>query len=137
MSRIWPPEMVVIVERRWAAGDSAAVIAAALSGKSRDAVLGLLNRRGLLRTKRSPTKSRSPHPLPLPSNAFISEIPAGAVPLFDLTPRMCRWPLGAIHEPTRFFCGQDSVEGFVYCPSHCAVAFAVPSPRVNLGRWKP
>jgi len=130
MSRIWPPEMVATVKRRWAAGDTAAVIAAALPGKSRAAVLGLLDRKGLLHTKPPRIKSQVPCPR-LVAFQPMAEVPPGAVPLLALTFRHCRWPLGALQEPTYFFCGADSVEGLAYCPDHCAVAFAAPSPRVR------
>ena len=45
------------------------------------------------------------------------------VQLVDLKPTSCRWPEGDPKDPDFCFCGQECVNGKIYCEEHCAVAY--------------
>ena len=45
------------------------------------------------------------------------------VQLVDLKPNSCRWPEGDPKDPDFCFCGQECVNGKIYCEEHCAVAY--------------
>jgi hypothetical protein len=40
------------------------------------------------------------------------------LPLLQLAPHHCRWPLGSLYEVAHLFCAADTHEGAVYCPHH-------------------
>jgi hypothetical protein len=40
------------------------------------------------------------------------------LPLLQLEPHHCRWPLGELYEVAHLFCAADTHEGDVYCPHH-------------------
>ncbi len=57
-----------------------------------------------------------------------------ACELVDFTPYTCRWPLGELHDPVRWFCGvpeADMTAGVAYCPRHMAICYAAPRERVR------
>jgi GcrA cell cycle regulator len=49
--------------------------------------------------------------------------PGGGVALFDLTERMCKWPIGDPREDDFTFCGRGIRAGTPYCPEHAAMAY--------------
>jgi hypothetical protein len=51
------------------------------------------------------------------------------VSFFDLEPGMCKFPLGALHDPPLRFCGEPAPVGSPYCPRCRAIAY-VPSRRI-------
>jgi len=44
------------------------------------------------------------------------------LPLLQLEPHHCRWPLGELMEVAHLFCGADTNDGEVYCPHHMWMA---------------
>ncbi len=55
-----------------------------------------------------------------------------ACELLDFTPYTCRFPLGELHDPVRWFCGvaeADVAAGVPYCREHSALCYAEPAPR--------
>ena len=143
----WTDEQITTLRERWAAGDSASVIASRLGTVSRCAVIGKARRLAL--PSRKPT-TRIPHP-PRPkapprpvltkvknrfvfSDKFKAAKPSperfalpqqqaadvAKVAFADLLPHHCRWPVG---EPTTGFCGCDKVPGLPYCKAHAARAY--------------
>lgn len=70
----------------------------------------------------NPVKSRA-----APSSAELRalEVQAGAklLPLLELEPGMCRWPIGDPQCESFGFCGRARVEGIPYCLRHAIVAF--------------
>lgn len=139
----WTDEQVQILRERWAAGESASVIARQLGGVSRCAVIGKAHRLDL--PNRKPV-TRIPYPprlTPLrskPKKRFVfsekfkpaqpsaerfalppTQVDVARVQLLDLEPRHCRWPVG---EPTQGFCGCNRAPGSSYCEAHAARAFA-------------
>lgn len=145
----WTDEQITTLRERWAAGDSASVIASRLGTVSRCAVIGKARRLAL--PSRKPT-TRIPHPprfkpprpvaaKPVKTKLVFSDKfkaakpPAGRfalppqqaadiarVQLLDLEPHHCRWPVG---EPTQGFCGCSNLPGSPYCEAHAARAFTV------------
>lgn len=45
------------------------------------------------------------------------------VPLIDLKPGQCRWPMWDPDARTGLFCGADALEKLPYCSGHCAMAY--------------
>lgn len=149
----WTDERKKQVKKLWNEGQSATQIAMRIGGTSRNAVIGVVHRAGLLRSAGTPRKT-APNPLkrrnPLAAarahvNARAAKIkaqpmvplPAAPLPppqvddvarvaLIDLEPHHCRWPSG---EPVAGFCGERKVEGHSYCPGHLFRAYASPEPR--------
>jgi GcrA cell cycle regulator len=60
--------------------------------------------------------------------------PLGAKDIFELRGSDCRWPLGGMMEPVKFFCAQEAVIGQPYCDEHCKRAFTVRPPRIRTPR---
>jgi hypothetical protein len=44
------------------------------------------------------------------------------LPLLQLEPHHCRWPLGGLMEVAHLFCAADTHDGAVYCPHHTWMA---------------
>ena len=44
--------------------------------------------------------------------------PSLNIPLVDLEPRHCRWPIGDPKQPGFAFCGHEQHPGSSYCPAH-------------------
>ncbi|HEY1803565.1 MAG TPA: GcrA family cell cycle regulator [Terracidiphilus sp.] len=42
--------------------------------------------------------------------------------IMQLNEHTCRWPVGNPTEPSFFFCGGDTEQGWAYCPMHRARA---------------
>lgn len=150
----WTDARVDRLKELWADGLSSSQIAhelAPLGGISRNAVIGKVHRLGLLpREERKahfvprPRKSKAPtrRYFQLSRRDVLSDIlqnkPAvetntmtGAdIPhaqrksLLQLTEHSCRWPIGEVGTPGFFFCGAVAIEGWPYCASHCARAYA-------------
>jgi hypothetical protein len=43
--------------------------------------------------------------------------------LHDLENRQCRWPYGPVAQTARFFCGDPTDPGRIYCPVHDVLAW--------------
>lgn len=145
----WSDERVEVLRAWWAEGKSSGQIATELK-LTRGAVIGKLNRLGLIGMKR-PQKQRPPRPdRPTPRKKreetlkmaepeapdstaeveFLPFVPPQPVKsedktIVDLGSRDCRWPLGAPMDPPLYFCGEPTLLGKPYCGRHCAAAFTI------------
>ena len=106
----------------WSEGAPASVIAKEL-GKTRNAVLGKVDRLGLARHKFTQTitrvfkhKEKPPPSEPLPEPPPVQHV--NGVTLMELQPRDCRWPLGDPRDPDLKFCGYGTLGDGPYCPRH-------------------
>lgn len=54
---------------------------------------------------------------------------ARLVPLADLEPHHCRWPIGDPKRQPFGFCGEQIVAGLPYCKAHALRAYTPPKPR--------
>lgn len=125
----------------WRVGRSAAEIARALTGVSRNAVLGKLYRLGLSRPRpaakpgdRRPAKAPPPTSRPRrpPSRAAPPMVPPGEpeIGLTDMAGvgrHACRWPLGEPTSESFALCGRPAVRG-AYCAAHGARAYRPTAP---------
>lgn len=148
-SSSWSAERVTALKTLWLAGRSAAEIAKALGGVTRNAVIGKVHRLGLAgrmepaaprRTRaerprtsasRRPSPSRPPPPPAAP--AVRARAPQAApveavARVFDgaaLTARICRWPVGDPKAAGFGYCGAAVIGKGPYCPGHHALAYPV------------
>jgi GcrA cell cycle regulator len=140
----WSKERIATLERLWAQGKSAGIIAKALGGISRSAVLGKIFRLRLGDAKASAQASaKAPEQEARKQQGKLRlarrrGIPSAAAPpsraprrktLFELTNQCCRWPHGQPGSKNFFFCGAPGadVEGGVpYCAAHMKRAYIVP-----------
>ena len=146
-SSSWSAERVTALKTLWLAGRSAAEIAKALGGVTRNAVIGKVHRLGLAgrmepsaprraradrpRTSapRRPSPSRPPPPPAAP--AVRARTPQAApveavARVFDgaaLTARICHWPVGDPKTADFGYCGAAVIGKGPYCPGHHAVAY--------------
>lgn len=130
---------------------SAAVIADAIGGVSRNAVIGKVNRLGLslpnkgrnqysVGRPRAPRQARQPRTAKLPRGGFstvpVEPTPPPApvvvsydhmIPFAQLENENCRFPLWSGDPPMneKLYCGAPTAnlaKGHPYCPAHCAIA---------------
>lgn len=130
----WTDDRVDRLKSLWNDGLSAAQVAKALGGVTRNAVIGKLHRLKLTGTRpatprprraTSPRRSRPPARLPRPRLAPPPPAPVVVTPegpgLFrafaDLPPRSCKWPIGDPLGPDFSLCG-CATDGGPYCPGH-------------------
>ncbi len=69
-------------------------------------------------------------PVPAPERA--DGTPPDACELMDFTNWTCRFPLGKLDDPVKWFCGvpeADMMAGVAYCREHSALCYAEPAPR--------
>jgi len=138
----------------WAAGDTSTAIALEF-GVTRNAVIGVINRLGLVRNPGSSkaigrkfTRSSIRKPAPVvakqpkqvlklaPKPVRVEHVPlrrtveqpsTGApVRLMDLKFGDCKWPIGDPKHDDFRFCGQRRREGRPYCQDHCRLAYREP-----------
>ena len=108
----WTDENVEILETHWSAGRSAREIAEKL-GVTRNAVIGKANRMGLSHSSATTRRGR---------RARRGDRGRPSSP-FDLTERMCRWPIGHPGDADFHFCGGARAPGRPYCEAHCDLAY--------------
>jgi GcrA cell cycle regulator len=145
----WSAERDEALRQLWAQGYSASLIADKLAnGKklTRCAVIGrahrlkLPARKGKEPLERKPRgrpyrrangvpKPPRPRPQPTPPPRPQPPPPTPSLeptmrklPLLQLEPHQCRWPLGELMEVAHLFCAADTREGEVYCPHHMWMA---------------
>lgn len=137
MTDPWPPEAIEAM-RHMADERLSATQAAKKLGKSRNAVLGMAQRRGIkfhatrwtgvdpyLGPPRPPPK---PRPKPLPKPVIPSEAPESrGLGMLDLGPMNCRWPFG---DRDYTFCGAAIKEHSPYCEHHASISSA-GTPKVK------
>lgn len=162
----WTEARIAELKRLHFQGYSASQIAKHLGGATRNAVIGKINRLGLLRYKRinkSPlqiknridgrtTRTTRRNAIKLKPKSIVAALPAMEaspnalnIALLDLMPGMCRWPVG--DGETQLFCGHPQCdENSSYCKDHHIKAHVpytrkpkkVRAPRENWdGDWHP
>ena len=146
-ARTWTPTDIAQLKLDWAAGKSGGTIAR-LTGRSRSAIMGKINRLGLdsrrtldaiyhtnlsvaraakqkaARALREPPACKprpqlKTFPLPTPEPP-----PANPIALIDLRSCHCRWIAG---EPKDgLYCGRQVANGFPFCAHHAAKCYVMP-----------
>jgi len=129
----WTDERVSLLRKLWGEGKTAAEIAGALGGVTRNAVIGKAHRLKLSnrispiqQNVKTPARSvptikpmKAVKPVAAPKTPFKIK----GIKLVDLRERMCRWPLGDPKEADFIFCGHDNIAGLPYCPEHARLAY--------------
>jgi GcrA cell cycle regulator len=128
----WTDERVETLKRLWRDGLSAAQVAKALGGVTRNAVIGKVHRLGLSGSRSAANRrprSAKVRPARLPRGRTIAASPAEAETarfeepaglarrLEDLCIRACKWPIGDPKAEDFAFCGRDAEDG-PYCVVH-------------------
>jgi len=132
----WTDDRVAILKKLWGEGKTAAEIAKELGGVTRNAVIGKAHRLKLS-NRVSPIQQNKKVAAPKPQNQ--NKKPAEAqlrkkikeyvddgrerIPLSDLQPGGCRWPMGDPREKDFGFCGCKSLPSLPYCLEHAQVAY--------------
>jgi GcrA cell cycle regulator len=138
----WTDDRVEMLTQLWLSGHSAAQVALALGGVSRNAVIGKLHRLGLTgvraaasrprriapsaarpqrpirwgATKRATTSSPAAAPAPIPVEPGLVRDTTG------LRLHVCKWPIGDPQAADFSFCGRRALGGGPYCPEHHRLA---------------
>ena len=131
----WSEHDAEIVRRLWEEGYPASQIGAQI-GRTRNSVLGWINRQGLHRRAVSQTVLLA---LPLAPPAPVEDTPpitfapapAGGVRFADLERKHCRWPFGQPGDDDFRCCGAERMPGAPYCAEHRAIAWVKPK-KLNL-----
>jgi GcrA cell cycle regulator len=121
----WTPARVELLKSMWAKGLSAATISNRLGDVSRSAVLGKVDRLRLpTHTAEARRTEYCPSGIPSLYSTYVEiEIPMEQRrTLFNLTSKVCHWPVGDPATPDFFFCGAET-DARPYCPHHRKVAF--------------
>jgi GcrA cell cycle regulator len=152
----WTDARVETLKALWLSGLSAAQVAAALGGVTRNAVIGKLHRLGVAgragasppdggAPTRPPVSRLAPTPsqrsarrlrpraqLPAPSLCvpapIASEGPPLVAGLLSLGPHACRWPIGDPAASGFGFCGRPAEGAGSYCAGHRARAYRGAGP---------
>ncbi len=135
----WTDERVALLTKLWGEGKTAAEIASALGGVTRNAVIGkahrlkLSNRVSPIQQNKKPV-AQAPSSVPktepkLPVKSVSAARSDGkpSVKLLDLESDMCRWPLGDPQEEKFGFCGAGKMSGVPYCEEHTKLAYQAAS----------
>lgn len=147
----WTDARLSVARALFVGGQSAAQIAVAIGGTTRNAVIGVLHRRGTKRGIQPRAEKRRPSPRaaglvrrrtsrhaasPAERPAPVIPVDDGAIPveqrrsLVELDGDCCHWPVGDPGEPGFFFCGAVARGNDPYCPAHMHRAIAPPgAPR--------
>lgn len=146
----WSAAEIEIIRLKWMAGVSAGVIAAQLGGTTRNAVMSVVHRHGIVRplapkkatASLTPTRTyRQPKKQTLqPTLAVIGPLPdmgrsPHAKPFMLTTTRECRWALGPASEPAHammLVCGAVTEEGRPYCGRHCTMSGGYQPRRIRV-----
>ncbi|MCU1347749.1 MAG: GcrA cell cycle regulator [Acidobacteria bacterium] len=146
-STSWSDERIARLKQLWTDGLSAREIATRLGGVTRNAVLGKLDRLGLLggRARVTPTaksprrerrrapiaRTRPRTPAPAAPASVAPDWPGEVAWLEQLQSHHCRWPIGDPLKAGFSFCGRRRARG-PYCSEHGEVAYGpaqAASPR--------
>ncbi|SLN12404.1 GcrA family cell cycle regulator [Oceanibacterium hippocampi] len=98
----WTEERVELLKELWGNGKTAADIAEALGGVTRNAVIGKANRLNL---------------------SAKGEAKPASVRAEPSAKRPCQWPIGHPGEPDFRFCNKEAAAGKPYCVHHCNLAY--------------
>ncbi len=156
----WTDDRVATLERGWADGLSATLIARELNcGVSRNAVVGKAHRLKLPSRKTvtfahrsgrlvkaktpAPRVARPDKPIPIATPAPIPEVPLTLehkLHFMSAENHHCHWPLWDDDTPfaEKFFCGTpgcDVNERRPYCLHHSRMAIGAPMPRKPQKYW--
>lgn len=148
----WTANELETIRTRWGAGDSAGEIAKTLRGRTRNAVIGMVHRKGFTRDgdvdmnlvlkRRLKAQARDRHapkwqprrmerverptivePL-FPDFVTITDCPTGAeAATLSLSKHQCRFPVGDPRHANFHFCNGTQKAGSVYCEHHHSVAY--------------
>lgn len=169
----WNDERIEYVRLAWARGDTAMEISIELnrsgarsrhSGISRNAVMGLVHRKGFVRAGEAPRPPRPPAPprKKAPQNITenitgpVAEVEAAEavapvadqsppsywcegdpVSILQLGPRHCRSVVETRDEyGVRMYCGKQKTAGLPYC-SDCAVSYGLRGSPAQPPPWRP
>ncbi|MCB1563189.1 MAG: gcrA cell cycle regulator family protein [Alphaproteobacteria bacterium] len=137
----WTDERVTLLKKLWGEGKTAAEIAKALGGVTRNAVIGKAHRLNLSNRvspiQQNNKKSQVVRPQQPAAQPAARTAPKSApaandtpkketgkrIPLLHLKPNMCRWPMGDPREKNFGFCGEGSISGLPYCADHAKAAY--------------
>jgi GcrA cell cycle regulator len=136
----WTDKNVKTLTNMWNKGKTAADIAEALGGVTRNAVIGKANRLGLDK-RPSPIKKADKSVAAAPKAKKKNEklvihgkkivlAKEKSFSILDIKEGMCRWPFGDPKDDDFHFCGRNvAVEGCSYCEHHAEEAYQVPTKR--------
>ncbi|GJL85890.1 MAG: hypothetical protein DHS20C02_16650 [Micavibrio sp.] len=133
----WTDERVALLTKLWSEGKTAAEIASALGGVTRNAVIGKAHRLKLS-NRVSPIQQNKKPTSPPPSAPGKVERKSAPVPiainndgkgikLTELEAQMCRWPYGDPRDENFGFCGGERMAGVPYCEEHAKLAYQAAS----------
>jgi GcrA cell cycle regulator len=137
----WTDERIEACRKLWFGGYSSGQIANELGGITRNAVIGIVHRKGWKRRVKEgrgaeggAVRKKPRKPRPLVSESFSTapviegdllehiEVPTGPqISIMELNDKTCRWPIG---EGPVMYCGALPRDKAVYCPYHCRVAYS-------------
>jgi GcrA cell cycle regulator len=133
----WTNERVALLRKLWGEGKTAAEIANALGGVTRNAVIGKAHRLKLsnrvspiqqnLKTPEPANISRKEIKPVVAKKVAVTVAKSLNVKMTDLKPRMCRWPKGDPRDADFSFCGAESADGLPYCEAHAKAAYQAPN----------
>ena len=151
----WTDDVVEYIKKQWMDGKSATIIARAIGINSRSAVLGKLNRLGLIgkreivkKVYRHVRKPRIPQNKTVMGmrqssqrerikaalsydqavNVIKKEPDVARVKFNDLQDHHCRYPVGDPVDENFGYCGDQKIPGISYCATHARRCFAVEDP---------
>lgn len=125
----WDKDAILLLQKLWQEGLPVSAIQKQLGLLfTRNSIIGKAHRMNL-KKRQSPIKPRKEVPVKKynPRKKEEPEIVPIGVLMVDLKANQCRWPLGELKDPPRFFCGATK-RGHVYCEGHKAKAH-IPSKR--------
>lgn len=144
--KVWTKPRIAKLKQMRAEGYSAALIARALGGVTRSAVLGKAHRldvalgkpvkkkERVLRQKQGRPKGTKPSTtaqrvvVPFTPRQAQTPLPPLMLSLDELTERTCKYPLGDPRAPDFAFCGVDIAWGEIYCGFHQGICWNEPPP---------
>jgi len=129
----WTDERVALLTKLWGEGKTAAEIASALGGVTRNAVIGkahrlkLSNRISPIQQNKKPPSSPKVERKTEPKPIKVDKGEKQGIALTDLGVDMCRWPYGDPKDEDFGFCGDESISGIPYCEEHAKAAYQAAS----------
>ncbi|MCB9988239.1 MAG: gcrA cell cycle regulator family protein [Rhodospirillales bacterium] len=134
----WTEERVALLKKLWGEGRTAAEIAKELGDVTRNAVIGKAHRLKLSNrvspiqqnTKKVTSKiavEEKPKAARLAKPVMRDPVKTDGVTMAELTPKMCRWPMGDPKSADFRFCGCNSVPSMPYCEEHARMAYQTTS----------
>lgn len=156
----WTEERVETLKKLWIEGLSASQIAKALTGVTRNAVIGKVHRLGLAgratpsRPAKRPRVAARPRIASSSSNAvarprmapapYLALVPhleplkaedGSVTTVLTLTDTVCKWPIGDPTDAAFAFCGRNATG--TYCHDHASLAFQPQQPRKKRAYGEP